>query len=128
MADLQSEARAPVAHAPLSWGSKRLLSSVPFVQAVTVLAEDGKVLADERAPGYGHTDLPIDGGYTFVYQAPGTGLVFYIRMSEDPTSADLPAQIEAMIGSPSPVITRREHRKGRGIRSAPNRQQNPQWY
>jgi len=106
MVDMQAEARAPFVQAPILWASRKLISSNPCVQAVMVLAEDGKVLAHERAVGYDDIDFPIDGGYTLIYQAPGSGLVFYIRTSEDPTSVNFPAQIGKIIESLSPLITR----------------------
>jgi len=107
--DSRSEAR--VAQASASWTAVKLLSSNPCVLGVMVLAEDGKLMAHEKAPGCGGRVFPIDGGFTFICQSPDSGLVFYIRTTEDPTDAGLPAQIEAATRSPLPVIRKASKRE-----------------
>jgi len=72
---------------------------------VLIMAEDGRVLAHERALGYDDGDPLIGEECSLIYHASGPGLVFYIRTNKDPTSRELPGRIEAILASPSPVVT-----------------------
>jgi hypothetical protein len=101
---LQSQVKAPLVQAPTSWVARELLASAPSVQAVMVLADGGKLLAHERAIGYAGGEDP-DLEYSLIYYAPRFGLVFYLRTTE-PADGVLLARIEAIMGAPSPEMTR----------------------
>jgi hypothetical protein len=103
LVDMRSEVRAPLVQAPTGWVARKLLASAPCVQAVMVLTDDGKVLAHERAIGYEEEAPEMD--HSMIYYARQYGLIFYLRTNGEP-EGELSAQIEAIIESPSPVVTR----------------------
>ena len=106
MGDLQSEVRAPLVQAPIAWVARRLLATDPSVQVVMVMGGDGKVLAHERALGYDEDKIPIDEGCSLLYYAPSNGLLFYVRTNRQPMSGEIPSRIEAIVGSPTPAVTK----------------------
>ena len=106
MTDLQSEVRAPLVRAPIAWVARRLLSTDASVQAVMVLGPGGKILAHERAVGYDEPLHASGSERSLIYYAPGPGLLFYLHTSSEPVESELFAKIEAIVGSPSPAVTR----------------------
>jgi hypothetical protein len=70
-----------------------------------VLRDDGKVLAHERAIGYEDGETS-DMDHSIIYYARHYGLIFYVRTNGELAEGELSARIEAIIESPSPVITR----------------------
>lgn len=104
--DLQSEVRAPLVQAPVAWVARKLLSSNACVQAVVIMTVNGEILAHERALGFDDESLPIDKGCSLIYYAPRPGLLFYVRTDKEPLKGEVASQVEAIIGSPRPVVTR----------------------
>ena len=105
MVDMLSEVRAPLVEAPVGWVARKLLASAPCVQAVMVLTDDGKVLAHERAIGYEEGEAP-ESDHSIIYYTRQYGLIFYVRTNRELAEGELSARIEAIIESPSPVVTR----------------------
>jgi hypothetical protein len=105
LVDMRSEVRAPLVQAPAGWVARRLLASAPCVQAVMVLGDDGKVLAHERAIGCRESEAS-EMDHSMIYYARSYSLIFYLRMTGEPVDGELSARIEAIIESPSPVMTR----------------------
>jgi hypothetical protein len=101
---MQSEVRAPLVQAPIAWVARRLLASDESVQAVMVMQTNGKVLAHERALDC-EVDFPDGDHYSLLYHAPGPRLLFYVRLGKQPKGTEILDRIEAILDSPSLVLS-----------------------
>ena len=92
--------------APIAWVARKLLASDSSVQAVMIMRDDGSLLAHERAIGYDESEPLLGAESSIIYYAPGPGLVLYVRTDRRTAKGELSAQIEAILLSPSPSVTR----------------------
>jgi hypothetical protein len=106
VSDLQSEAKAPVVQAPVAWVARRLLASDSSVQTVMVIAENGKVLALESVTDDDQKDPFATEGQQLIYYVPASGLTFCVRLGKEAAGIQVTSRIEAMLRSPSPLLTR----------------------
>jgi hypothetical protein len=106
VSDLQSEAKAPVVKAPVAWVARRLLASDPSVRTVTVIADNGKVLTYESVADDNEGDPFATEGHRLIYYVPASGLTFCVRLGKGQSGTQVPTRIEAMLRSPSPLLTR----------------------
>lgn len=105
MTDMLSEARAPLVQAPIAMVARKLLASDVSVQAVMVIGGDGKVLAHERAIDDDEIDSIEGEDYPLLFYASSPNLLFFVRLSKQPTGGEISDRMMSTIGSPSFAMT-----------------------
>jgi len=105
MKDMQSAVKAPLVQAPIAYLARRLLACDSSVKAVMAVGYHGEVLAHERTISYSEDEATGLEESSLMYYVPTSGVLFYVRLNNQPKGDRLPLRIQAMINSPTSAIT-----------------------